>query len=233
MTEQVVWRLKRVTLAIPVPSVAAIRARAWMVGPPLLLGLLGAFIATQLQTPSWRSKAEVGIRVSELAPGSATPPTVLVDFFGDRYPRRYLDAQARLARSPQIAARVVRAAGVPDLSAAQFLRHSSAKLVSDTDILTLSVTYRRRAPAVRLANAYASEFTRYKNELDIRQVQDLLHRLRARIMRLRARGQTVAPVHEALVQQLSDLRDVRVQLVTRSGLEEGERRFLVPAARAP
>jgi hypothetical protein len=50
MAQQAVWHLKRVALRIPVPvpSVAAFRGRAWMVGPPLLLGLLGALVATQL-----------------------------------------------------------------------------------------------------------------------------------------------------------------------------------------
>jgi hypothetical protein len=50
MAEQAVWHLKRVPLAIPVPSIAAIRTRIWMLGPPLLLGLLAALIAMQLQT---------------------------------------------------------------------------------------------------------------------------------------------------------------------------------------
>jgi hypothetical protein len=38
MAQQAVWHLKRVTLRIPVPSVAALRGRAWMVGPPPCLG---------------------------------------------------------------------------------------------------------------------------------------------------------------------------------------------------
>jgi hypothetical protein len=59
MAEQALWHLKRVTLAIPLPSVAALRGRAWMVGPPLLLGLLTALLATHLQASAWRSTALV------------------------------------------------------------------------------------------------------------------------------------------------------------------------------
>src|SRR5437773_215838 len=59
MAEQAVWHLKGAALAIPFPSIAAIRSRAGMVGPPRLLGLLAAVIATQLEPRIWRGKAEV------------------------------------------------------------------------------------------------------------------------------------------------------------------------------
>ncbi|HXL43570.1 MAG TPA: hypothetical protein VN960_05865 [Gaiellaceae bacterium] len=89
MAEQAVWHLKRVTLAIPVPSVAAIRARAWMIGPPLLLGLLAALIATQVQARAWRGQAEVSFAVATPAePGLQPTIDPMV---------RFLDVQARLA----------------------------------------------------------------------------------------------------------------------------------------
>jgi capsular polysaccharide biosynthesis protein len=213
MAEHALWHLKRVTLAIPVPSVAALRARAWMVGPPLLLGLLGAFIATQLQTPTWRGKAEVFIRVPELAAGSATPPTLVSGGpFGDPYSTQYLDAQARLARSPTLAAHVVRVAAIPGLTSGEFLRHSRATVASDADILTLSVTYRRRALAARLANAYASEFVHFKNKLDRRNVEKVLHRIQAKINQLRAHDMTGTPAYENLIQTRQKLEAFSVQL---------------------
>jgi uncharacterized protein involved in exopolysaccharide biosynthesis len=53
--------------------VAALRARAWMVVPPLLLGLLAAVIATQLHRPVSRGESQVvvGLRVSPQSPASA------------------------------------------------------------------------------------------------------------------------------------------------------------------
>lgn len=207
MAEQALWHLKRVTLAVPVPSVATVRARAWMVGPPLLLGLLAALIATQLQSPTWRSEAQVGF---------STASDVLGLSFGD--PTRFMQVQAGLARSPQLAARVVGAAGVPGISARQFLRHSSAKPVPDADILALAVTYRKRALAVRLANAYATELTRYNNNLVPRSLQHVISRVLSRIKVLRARGQVGSPTLGNLVRELRRLRDVRAQLANRASV---------------
>jgi hypothetical protein len=139
MAEQVVWNLKRVTLAIPVPSVAAIRARAWMVVPPLLLGLLAAVIATQVQRPVWRGESSVVVDSSGLLP--PLPQSV----------QTFMQPFASLARSDVIAARTVRSVGIRGLSAADFLRHSSARSEPDSPILNLSlhgangISYRRVA----------------------------------------------------------------------------------------
>jgi hypothetical protein len=154
MAEQAVWQLKRVTLSVPVPWVAGIRVRPWMAVPPLLLGLLAALIATQLQTPAWRGEARDAFSARSIWPA--------------------MQVEASLARSPRLAARVVLAAGVPGISASQFLPHSSAKPSGHAGRLTLlafSVTYPKRAPAVRLANAYAYEFMSYTTERHERLMQ--------------------------------------------------------------
>ena len=137
---------------------------------------------------------------------------------------QYLEAQARLARSPKVAARVVRIAEVPGLTAARFLRHSSARPVSDADVLTLSVTYRPSAAAVRLTNAYAAEFVRFKNDRDLRTIREALRATEADIAELRARGQTGTPVYEALVQKQQQLKAVAIQFArTTSVLEPADR----------
>jgi len=200
MAQQAVWHLKRVTLRIPVPSVAALRGRAWIVGPPLLLGLIGALVATQLEATAWRAKAEVAY----MSNPSVFPPAP-----DGAEAAQYRELQARLARSPKLAARVVRIAEVPGLTAAQFLQHSTATAPSDADMLTLSVTYRPSAAAVRLTNAYATEFVRFKNDLNLRRIRGTLRRLKPRIDELRSRGQTV--VSEALPQQQQDL-ETEIQL---------------------
>jgi hypothetical protein len=180
-----------------------------MVGPPVLLGLLAALIASQLQPRAWRGKAEIRIQTPDVAAaflGTSSGAT----FFGD--PRRYLETQAHLARSPALAARVVYAAGVPGVTAAQFLRHSSAKPVADASILTLSVSYRPRAAAVRLTNVYATQFLRFKNDLDTRSLREVLRRLQARIDVLRARGQAGSSAYQAMVQQRLELKTFGARL---------------------
>jgi hypothetical protein len=88
--------------------------------------------------------------------------------------------------------------------------------VSDADILILSVSYRRRALAVRLANAYATAFAQYNNELSIPRALDAaLARIQARIKRLlvsSSPGTRGYETYQALVQQRSRLRMLRVSL---------------------
>jgi hypothetical protein len=174
VAEQAVSQLKSVRPRISVPSVAALRARAWMVGPPLLFGLVGVLIAVGMQGTTWHSKAEVRFNVANImAPLTATT-------FLPSSPT-YTEVQARLARSPALAARVVRDAHVSGLTATKFLRHSSATPVSDADVLDLSVIYRPRATAVRLANLYATEFVRLKCAVDLQSIDQALRRLQRRL----------------------------------------------------
>jgi len=172
-----------------------------MVGLPLLLGLLAALIATQLQASAWRGKAEVLIDPSSVGSQPAG------------YLGSYLHGQARLARSPALAERVVRFAGVQGISAAQFLHHSSAKPVSKANTLRLSVTYRPQAAAIRLTNVYATEFVRFKKDLDLRAT---LRVIKARLKKLRGRGLTATPQYEELVQHSQQLQAFGVRFTSAS-----------------
>ena len=172
-----------------------------MVGPPLLLGLLAALTATRVQATTWRSKAEVAFNL----PIGPVPAVSLTPHQSKRLTSRPISLES-LTRSPALAVRVVQAAAVPGITAAQFLRHSSAKSRMDTGILTLSVTYRPRAAAVRLTNAYATAFVQFKNVLLLRQVQELSREYEAPIKSLRARGQTGTFAYKTLVALRSELR---------------------------
>jgi capsular polysaccharide biosynthesis protein len=222
MSEQAVWRVKRVTWAIPVPTLAALRAAARMVGPPLLIGILAAVLATQLQPRLWRGQAEVYFNVPNLAI-AVTSPTSLATSWPVNGATLYLEAQAKIARSPALAERVVQVAGVPGISAMKFLRHSSAKPESDADILRLSVTYRSGAAAVRLANAYATEFRRYKHELDMRSVTEALRKIEARIKELRARGQAGSATQSDLLVMRAELKSLGVQLRSQMTVQAADR----------
>ena len=210
MPEQAVWRVKRVTWAIPAPTVAALRAGTRRVGPPLLLGLLAAVLATQLQPRVWRGQAEVYLNLTNVQFAAANSNLSLAAFDD---PRSYLEAQAKIARSPRLAARVVQVAGVPGISARKFLRHSSAEPESDSDILLLPVTYRSGAAAVRLTNAYAEEFRRYKHELDTRSLSEALRRIEVRMKKLRARGRAGSLTYYTLGQNRAALQSFDVQLL--------------------
>jgi capsular polysaccharide biosynthesis protein len=220
MAEQAVWHLKRVKLAVPVPSVAAIRARAWMLGPPLLLGLLAALLAIQVPQRTFRAQAQVLFSISDPVPRAQDPRLLAIEGSSG-----FMTTQATLARSPELARRVIAAAGVPAITPAQFLRHSGARPQSDSSVLNLSVSHRKADAAIRLANAYADQFTRYKTERDLAGIKKVLSQLDATINSLRARGLTGSPAYEALVKH-------RVELQTAGALLAGRARVLQAAERA-
>lgn len=198
MAEQAVLQVHRMRRVLSRSSVAVVHSGTWRLGPPLFLGLLAALVALQLEGQAWRSKAEVVLRVQ---PGGA----------------EYLQEQAELARSRELASRVVVKAGVPGMTTERFLRHSSALPPSDADTpglacidpcpelatdesLTLSVSDRRSAAAVRLTNTYAAEFARLRRKLGDRQIGKALASIHRKMMALRARGQTKTPRYRNLAQ---------------------------------
>jgi hypothetical protein len=205
LAEQALSQLKSVQLRLAVPSVAVLRARAWMLGPPLLFGLVAALTAALVQGTAWRAKAEVSFQ----APPVGT---------------QYMEAQTKLARSPILASRVVARASVPGMSADRFLRHSSASppretelprevcidfcVPLETEILTLSVSDQRSAAAVKLTNAYTTEVVRFKRELDESRIQTTLASIHALMRRLRARGQANTPRYRTLAERELQMRAV-------------------------
>ena len=228
MAQQAVLHLKRAALRIPVPSVAALRGRAWVIALPILIGVIGALVATQLQTREYRGQAQV----------SVDPPVpndyLAVASFPFNAPDVYAGRLARLARSPALAARVVGATHVRGLTPTEFLKHSSATpggevnfasrlSVESLNLLTLSVTYHPRPVAIRLANAYATKFVDFKHERDTREVEKALRAVQAMIEEYRARGTAGSqdPGYETLVQYRLQLEALGLQLrksthVTRS-----------------
>ena len=198
--EQALSQLRRVSLRIPFPT---LRGRAWVIALPILFGVIGGMVATQLQAREYRGQAQVVVRVQPVRP-------------------EFWQEQANVAQSPELAKRVVVTAGVPGMTAERFLRHASVSLPKDADsrgfcidlcpelaknhILRLSFSDQGPAAAVRLANAYAAEFVRLRREHDERPLDSI----RARMRVLRARGQAKRPLYRNLAQQ-----ELQVQLLLR------------------
>jgi hypothetical protein len=220
MTEQIASRSseissrRRISLAPVLSSFSAVRSRLWRIGPPLVFAALLALLATHVQKRTFQATATVSFKGVTFVPDLIDPDPFMTT----------MTTQVSLARSPELAARVVAAAGVPGINPVQFLRHSSAKPQSDADILNLSVSYRKPATAIQLANAYASQFTRYKAELDLAPIKRFISKVEARIKSLRAHGATGSPVYDELVanrmqgERLDSLvaHQARVQQVAKS-----------------
>jgi capsular exopolysaccharide synthesis family protein len=97
--------------------------------------------------------------------------------------------QAQVAQVPALAARVVRAAGIANRSASEFLASSRVAPVAQTDVV-LRFTVGDRDPnvAARLATAYAQEYVVYRRERDTAAYRAARRQLEARMRKLRASG---------------------------------------------
>jgi polysaccharide biosynthesis transport protein len=191
---------------------AILRRRKWIIiGVPLMAALV-AYAVSTTQASQYKAKTEVLFHVSSIPAEIANLNT---DSLTDP---KYLPTQASIARSPELAQRVVAAAGVPGVSAEQFLSESSADARADVNILDLSASYSNASDAMLLANAYAEEFTRYKAELDTEPINDQLEIYTARIDSLRARGQTETLAYQNLVQKKLDLETFGAELAHNSSV---------------
>jgi receptor protein-tyrosine kinase len=81
-------------------------------------------------------------------------------------PDRVAATQARVARTPELARRVLRATGLESITVDEFLHASNVAPVPKTDILDFSVVDSMPSMAARLATAYAQHFAAYSRELE-------------------------------------------------------------------
>jgi polysaccharide biosynthesis transport protein len=114
-------------------------------------------------------------------------------------PDRMAATQADLARVPEVARRTLAAVGLRDRSPEQLLGASSVIPKTNTDLLQIDVKDRSSTLAERLANAYASQFTKYKRELDSAGLADALKSVRAEIASIQASGATGGAVYTDLL----------------------------------
>jgi Mrp family chromosome partitioning ATPase/capsular polysaccharide biosynthesis protein len=175
--------------------VAVLRRRRWIIILVPLLAAVLAYAVSTTQRPVYRATADVLVNRSNVVSAIAniSDPTV-VD------PARFLTTVASMARSPVLSARVVKAVPLPGLTPTKLLDESSVDPSPNADVLRVSVSERSSDHAIRLANAYASEFTRYKTELDTARINAAVRSLNVRLTSLRAHGQAASPAYATLIQ---------------------------------
>jgi uncharacterized protein involved in exopolysaccharide biosynthesis len=196
------WPHRRVRV---VPFLRLVRRRLWMLAPPLILALLGALLLMHWQKPSYQATSEVIARralADPVLPFLVQPPRHSRVFM----PRVFMVTEALIARSPELAARVVAAAGVPGMNPGKLLAASVVIPAADADLLRFSVSDADSHDAILLANTYAGEFASYKAEREIAPLKGALRSLNVRIKSLQAHGATTAPVYSTLIQQRTQLK---------------------------
>ena len=194
---------------------AIFRRRKWIVLVPPVVAASAAFALSTGQSPLYRATR----RFSSTRPrSSARSPGRPVG--GD--PIRFLQTQASIARSPELAARVAAASGIPGMTAGRVLSESQVTPSADSDLVGISVADEDQAAAVGLANTYAAQFTQFSKERATNYIDEALASLQTRIKSLAAQGQTGSPLYATLVQQQG-------QLATVGKLMAGDSSVLQPA----
>jgi succinoglycan biosynthesis transport protein ExoP len=181
--------------------VATVRRRKWfIIGPPVVAGL-AAFALSATQSPLYQATAKVLVKRTSFvsAISNVQDPSSFTD------PTRFLQTEASIARSPELAARVVAKAAVPGETVASFLDESRVNPESTADVLDVSVSNRDPGYAEHLANIYATEFTRYRTELDTARINETLRTLSVRAKELRAEGATGSVAYATVIQNQSQL----------------------------
>lgn len=183
--------------------VAILRRRMWIIVALPVVAAVSAYIVSATQSSLYQASAQILVNRTSIVSAitNVSDPAI-----GD--PTRFLATQASVARSPVLAARVARAAHVPGVTAADLLAASSVTAEADADLLDVSVSWKDADAAVRLTNAYARGYTRYKTELDTKRIDDALTTLRRRIQDMKAAGATSTSSYTTLVQYQSQLETI-------------------------
>jgi succinoglycan biosynthesis transport protein ExoP len=185
---------------------AILRRRTLMIVVVLVVTPATAIALSKLQQPLYQATAKVLVNRANIVSAITNvtdPSTVGND------PTRFLATQSDIARSPKLASQVVEAAGVPGMTVERFLADSDVTAATNADLLNISVSNTNRRYALRLADAYAQEFTTFKTELDTARINDALKTLKLRIKALSASGVSPAsPSYATLLQYASQLETV-------------------------
>jgi succinoglycan biosynthesis transport protein ExoP len=140
---------------------SVVSRQRWIVLVAVVVAPMLALAVSHSEQHMYQATAEVLVNeqnpsasVLNLANAAASPPD------------RYAATQASLARVARVAEMAVKAARVPGHPAGELLANSSVSADPNADLLTFSVSDPVPAYAVRLADAYATQFTAYRKKLD-------------------------------------------------------------------
>ncbi len=190
----------------------------------LLISLIVLPLVTVLvsrsQSPLYAADASVLVKRENLA----LTLTGNVDPGSYQDPHRFAQTQARLAESPEVARRTLRALGLFSRSPHELLAMTSIEAEPNVDLLSVEIRDREPELAVDLTNEYARQFAVYRGELDTTAISRLRTDVRQRIEELRASGDQESALYQTLVSKEQELQTIETlqtsnALVTREADE--------------
>ena len=148
---------------------------------------------------------------------------------------RVVDTQARIARTPELARRVLRSAGLGSKSANELLSASDVAPVGGTNVLEFGVVDADPGRAERLATAYAQQFVRYTRALDTTAIERARSGIAAELSRLARQGGRNSELYARLAEEAQTLRTMAALQTSRAQLlreAEGAEKIAPRPARA-
>lgn len=193
---------------------AVLRRRALVVATSVILVPVLAGVTSLLQDPLYESSAEVLLSRGSLAPALSGLP----DLSRSGDPERAARTQARLARTPVVLRRTLRAAGVNDVTLDGLLEDSTVVARGDSDLLVFSVTDEDSTVAVTLANEYARQFTLYRSELETAPLRRARKALEEQIRIIEASDEPDSVLLSRFLEQEQQLRALEALTVSNTSV---------------
>jgi succinoglycan biosynthesis transport protein ExoP len=193
--------------------VTVLARRKWLFMLVLLAGPVAAVLVSLLGELLYEARAQVLLSDRDLAgaiSGTQAPPAV--------DPNRVVDTQARIARTPDLARRVLRSADVGSKTADEFLAASNVSPDRSTNVLEFSVVDPVPGTAERLATAYAQQFVLYTRAIETSAIERARRGVTAQMSRLARRGARDSPLYARLAEQAQTLRTMAALQTSRAQL---------------
>ncbi len=181
--------------------VDVLRRRRIILALTIVLVPLATYLFSISQDERYAASSDVLLRSQDLA-ASLTNITNL----GGDDPERLMTTRAQLARLPVVAERTLEAAGIDDRTPQEFLDQSEVNTADDSDILELVVTDAVPEDAIKLATAYAQEYSAFLQELDTKELREARIEVQAQLEQLGPPGAQPSATYQTLVDDLSQLR---------------------------
>jgi capsular exopolysaccharide synthesis family protein len=182
---------------------AMLRRRKWYVLVAVACAVGAALAFSFVQESRYEATAKVLL--------SQNPAGALSGGLTDGYqdPNRLAKTQLEIARVPALAERVIRKLGLHGVTPSEFLDNSSVTSRADADVLDFRVEAGRPEDARAWTTAYASEFTRYRRELETEAYRRAELDVRRRLAQLEATGEGDSSLYETMLERAEQLRTLR------------------------
>jgi len=143
--------------------VRTIKKGWWIVVATVLIVAAATYFVSSKQKPSFQATANDLIVAPTFDPTQKTSSSQIT---------QYVNTQAAIAQSPEVAAAALALAPqIKDMTARQLLKASTITADPVATIVSFSVSYHTRDGAVLLTNSYAHAFANYSHNLVLKQTQ--------------------------------------------------------------